>query len=32
MLCPPYPDRACDRNRTKFKSHVLTQEVLGDIF
>lgn len=30
MLCPPYPDRACDRNRTKFKSHVLTQEVLGD--
>lgn len=30
MLCPPYPDRACDRNRAEFRSHVLTQEVLGD--
>lgn len=29
MLCPPYPDRACDRNRAGFKNHVLTQEVLG---
>ena len=29
MLFPPYPDRACDRNRIGFNSHVLTQEVLG---
>lgn len=29
MLCPPYPDRACDKNRAGFKSHVLTREVIG---